>query len=173
MKLSKPSEEEFSPYAEPYIKLLPDDGEVLQHLKDDYQKLKSLIAPLKSKKLNERYAEGKWMLKEVLVHMMDSERILTGRALRIARSEQANLPGFDQENYVDSLQADARTAESIFREFDAVRSATLSLFNTFSPEQIKRTGMADGTAISVRALAYMMAGHQRHHINTIQEKYLD
>lgn len=170
--ISKPKEGEFTSYTKTYIKLLPDDGKVLQHLQKNYEELKALINPLQDEQLNYRYAEDKWNIKEMLVHIMDAERIFAVRALRIARNDQANLPGYQQDDYVPFSGAGERTAETIFEEFDMVRSATLSLFNSFNEKQLKRIGTADSSPVSVRALAYIIAGHQKHHINIIHERYL-
>ncbi len=170
--ISKPERGEFKASTQAYIELLPDDEKVLHHLQKHYKELKVLIKALPEEQLNYRYAEGKWNLKEMLVHLMDSERIFAVRALRIARNDQANLPGYQQDDYVSYSNADSRTSEVIFEEFDAARAATLSLFNSFSEKQLKRVGTADGYPVSVRALAYIIAGHQKHHINIIHERYL-
>src|SRR5699024_9712056 len=159
-------------YTKAYIDLMPDDGKVLQHLQEHYGELQALITPLQEEQLNYRYAEGKWTLKEMLVHMMDTERIFTVRALRIARNDKVDLPGYQTDDYVPHSGAGKRTLEGIFEEFDTVRAATLSLFNSFNEQQLKRIGTADGHPVSVRALAYITAGHQAHHINVIKKHYL-
>lgn len=172
MIIQKPTEEEYPVYTKPYIDLISNDGEVLQHLQNHYDELKTLIEPLDEEQLDYRYAEGKWNIKEILLHLADSERIFTVRALRIARGEQANLTGYDQDDYVFHSDAGSRTITSIFDGFDTVRAATLSLFRSFDKQQLKCVGTADGSPVSVGALIYIIAGHQKHHMNTIWEKYL-
>lgn len=119
-----------------------------------------------------RYAVGKWTLKESIIHLLDTERIFTYRALRIARNDGTPLPGFEQDDYVAYYNADKRSPASIIQEYKAVRTATLELFRNLTDEDLLRTGTAGNMPISVRALAYMIAGHERHHIVLTKEKYL-
>jgi uncharacterized damage-inducible protein DinB len=157
-----------------YIKLLPDDGMVLQHLWDNFVAAKKLIYNLPEEMLYYRYAEGKWSIKEVLVHIVDDERIFAYRALRFARGEQMNLIGFDQDAYALLSRADERSLDNIFEEYEAVRKSTIALFNGLPEESLTRMGKGTGTFnnATVRALAYHIAGHEQHHINLIKELYL-
>lgn len=170
--IDKPIEGEYNPYAIMYIKLLPDDGLVLKYLKENYKMVKDFITPLSSEKLAFRYQEGKWSIKEILVHMMDDERIYAYRALRIARNDKTHLPGFEQEEYVHYSKADNRSIGNIFREYKTIRMATLSLFDNLHTDDFLRIGTANNHAVSVRALAYHIAGHELHHINIIKERYM-
>lgn len=170
--IKKPKEGEYNPYAIMYIKLLPDDGLVLKHLKENFKIIQSLIFSLPADKLTYRYAENKWTIKEILVHIMDDERIYAYRALRIARNDKTPLPGFEQDDYVPYSNANKRSLSNIFREYKTIRNATLSLFNSFTKEDILRTGIANDHPVSVRALAYHIAGHELHHLNIIKERYL-
>lgn len=172
IKIIKPKPDEYDPYAIMYIKLLPDDGKVLYHLKNNFTKVKKFISSLPKKKLNYRYANDKWTIKEILVHLMDDERIFAYRALRIARGDTTPLPGFEQNDYVPFSRANERSLADIFAEYKTIRDATLSLFNSFSNDDLLRIGTANDHAVSVRALVYHLAGHELHHMNIIKERYL-
>ena len=165
-------EGEFNPYAIMYIKLLPDDGLVLKHLKENFKTIKEFVLSLPPDKLNYRYAENKWTIKEILVHIMDDERIYAYRALRIARNDKTPLPGFEQEDYTPFSKANKRSLKNIFREYKTIRNATLSLFASLNKEDLLRIGTANDHPVSVRALAYHIAGHELHHVNIIKERYL-
>ena len=167
-------EGEYPPYAIMYIKLIPGDGLVLQHLWDNFTAAKEFIYSLPPKMLYYRYAKDKWSIKEVLVHIIDDERIFAYRALRFARNEQMNLIGFDQDAYALFSKADERELDNIFEEYEAVRKSTIALFNGLPEESLIRMGKGTGSFnnATVRALAYHIAGHEQHHINLLKERYL-
>jgi len=171
--IPKPLEGEYPPYAIMYIKLIPE-GQVLEFLHDNFIAVKQLIYSLPEKMLYHRYAPGKWSIKEVLVHIIDDERIFAYRALRFARGEQQNLIGFDQDAYALESQADERDLDNIFEEYEAVRRSTIALFNGLPEDTLTRMGKGTGSFnnATVRALAYHIAGHEQHHINLIKERYL-
>jgi len=171
-RIQKPDEGEFNPYAIMYIKLLPDDGLVLKHLEQNFKIVQSFILSLPEEKLSYRYAEKKWTIKEILVHIMDDERIYAYRALRIARNDKTPLPGFEQEDYIPYSGANERSLANIFKEYKTIRNATLSLFSNLKKEDFLRTGIANNHPVSVRALAHHIAGHELHHLNVIKERYL-
>ncbi|MDQ3918964.1 MAG: DinB family protein [Acidobacteriota bacterium] len=171
-KIEKPKEDEYPPSADVYIRLLPDDGLVLRHLKERIRVASELILSLPEEKLAYRYAPGKWTVKEVLAHVVDDERIYAYRALRFARNDQTELPGFEQDAYAVHSGANRRTVESLLREFAAVRRSTVALFDSFDDEALARSGVADGKRSTVRALAYHIAGHELRHFNIIKERYL-
>jgi len=156
------------------MKLLPADGLILKHLQDNFDMVKELVYSLPEDVLYHRYAPGKWSIKETLVHIIDDERIFAYRALRFARNEKNNLIGFDQDAYAVYSEADNRSLDNIFEEYEAVRRATIALFNGLPDNAFDRMGHGTGTAndATVRALAYHIAGHELHHINLIKEKYL-
>ena len=172
IKIPKPKEGEYAPYAIMYISLLPDDGTVLVHMKDNYRVMKNFILSLPKSKLAYRYAAGKWTIKETLVHITDTERIFAYRALRFARNDTTALPGYEQNDYVPYSRATERSLADIFQEYDAVREATLSLFESFNEEDLLRKGIANRNPASVRALAYQIAGHEMHHMKIIKERYV-
>jgi len=165
---------DYPDYAEMYMKLLPDDGLILQHLKDNFLGVKNFISALPESELYYSYAEGKWNIKEILVHIIDDERIFSYRALRFARNEKLNLVGFDQDSYAKFSEAGERSLDNIFEEYEAVRNSTIALFNGLPENSLDRMGHGTGTAndATVRALVYHIAGHELHHINFIKEKYI-
>lgn len=172
-KIEKPKDGEYPPYAVMYIKLLPDDGLLLKHLKDNFEKVKEFILSLPEEKLLYRYAGNKWTIKEILVHIIDDERIYAYRALCFARNEKTALPGFEQDDYVVFSNANDRSIENILQEYQAVRDATIALYEGLDEKSLLREGIANGNKATVRALGYHIAGHELHHINIIKEKYLN
>jgi uncharacterized damage-inducible protein DinB len=171
-KIEKPKEGEYPPYAVIYIGLLPDDGLVLRHLRENLKATTDFMLSLPEEKLNFRYAEGKWTVKEILAHVADDERIYAYRALRFARNDKTELPGFEQDAYALHSRANGRTVKSLLREFAAVRRATIALFESLDDEALARSGVANGNRVTVRALAYHIAGHELRHVNIIKERYL-
>jgi uncharacterized damage-inducible protein DinB len=171
-KILKPEVGEYAPYAIMYIDLVPDDGLVLQYLQDTMQTLKTLILAQPEELLVSRCAEGEWTIKEILSHVIDTERIFCYRALRFARNDTTELPGFDQDFYVAYAHANQRHVEAILEEFTAVRTATIALFNSFDSEVWLRSGRSNGDNLTVRAAVYQIAGHELHHTISIKENYL-
>lgn len=171
--IDKPLEGEYNPYTITYINQLPDDGEVLQHLAAGLGAMQELVAPLSETQLLHRYAPGKWSIKEVLVHIMDAERIFAYRALRIARNDKTPLPGFEENDYTPQSFADGRSIESIMTEYEAVRRNTLLLFDGLPDETATRSTVINNHNTSLRALPYIIAGHELHHITILRERYLN
>ena len=170
--IPKPDVGEYAPYTIMYIDLLPDDGRILYHLQSNLESAIKFIRSLPEEKLIARHAPGEWTIKEILVHIIDDERIYCYRALRYARNDKTELPGFEQDEYVPYSQANDRDVEEIIEEFTAVRKATITFFNSLDDEALNRRGIRRGNIMSVRAAAYHIAGHELHHINSIQENYL-
>lgn len=123
-------------------------------------------------KFDYRYAEGKWTIKEIIQHVIDTERIFAYRALRISRNDQTPLPGFDENKYIENTNANERTIKSLLEEFSAVRHSNLFLYKSFTDEQLKQIGTASNNTISVRALGFVTIGHQKHHQQIFKERYL-
>jgi uncharacterized damage-inducible protein DinB len=169
--ISKPKFDDYAPYAAGYINAVPDGANVLQVLADNKASTYNLFNNLTDEQAMHTYAEGKWTLKEVLGHMIDSERVFSFRAFVFSR-EDISLPGFDQDTYVNSTNFNSRTIQSLADEFKAVREATLFLFRSFSTEQLACSGVASGALVKVAALVYITAGHELHHLNVIKERYL-
>jgi uncharacterized damage-inducible protein DinB len=170
--IPKPEPGEYPPYAKMYIDLLPDDGLLLEHLAENSRETTELIRSLPEDQLLHRYAPGKWTIKEVLLHIVDDERIYAYRALRFARGDRTELPGFEQDDYVPPSKADERSVESLLGELAAVRAATIELYRGLPEEALVRSGVANGNRATVRALGYHMAGHEVHHVKLIRERYL-
>ncbi|TKK71462.1 DinB family protein [Ilyomonas limi] len=171
-KIQKPAAGEYKDYSAAYISKVPDDGMVLQYLQTDFETIRTLVMDLPEEKLLSAYAPGKWTLKEILVHMMDTERIFAYRALRIARNDKTDLPGFEQDEYTPYLYANERSIANIMEEYGLQRKSTVALFSNFDESAFTRTGFANGAPLSVRAALYIIAGHELHHLQIIREKYL-
>lgn len=172
MLIPKPLPGEYPGYASMYMKWLPDDGQILKHLEGQLKNTREFIAGIPRQQMEFRYAPGKWTIKEILVHIIDDERIYAYRALRIGRGDTTPLPGFEQDEYVPYSRANERSMSGILQEYAAVRKATLSLFENFSGEDLLRRGIANSYPVSVRALLYHLAGHELHHLQIIRERYL-
>jgi len=140
-------------------------------LASQQQVMVKLFTDLYVDKGNYRYAEGKWTLKEVLLHMIDTERVFAYRAMCIARGEQQNLPGFSENSYTANGNADAREMTNLLEEYQAVRMGSICLLRSLTTEQADKLGSANGRPVSVRALAYMTAGHELHHLHILKERY--
>jgi hypothetical protein len=118
-----------------------------------------------------RYAPGKWSMREVVGHLIDTERIFAYRALRFARGDRQDLPGFEQDDYVAVAQFDRRPWSGLVEEFEALRMSNLLMFRGLDDEAWRRQGVANGNAMSVRAAAYVIAGHELHHMRVLRERY--
>lgn len=123
-------------------------------------------------KFDYRYAEGKWTIKEIIQHIIDTERIFAYRALRFSRNDKTALPSFDENDYVDNTNANSRGLQDLLTELSAVRHSNLLFYKSLSEEQLKRIGTASNNQMSVRALGFVIIGHQKHHQKVFQERYL-
>ncbi|GAB2868936.1 hypothetical protein GCM10027044_33420 [Hymenobacter ruber] len=172
MSLTRPADGDFLPYAAGYINLVPADADPREVLRSQPAEIHAVFADLSEEQAEKAYAPGKWSLKEMLLHQIDSERVFAYRAMRFARNDSQNLPGFEQDDYVAHSGANARSIASLLAEYDATRAATVALFDSFTEEQLNRRGTANGGPATVRALLYIVPGHERHHLNIIRERYL-
>ena len=170
--IPKPQPGEYTPYTIMYISLVPDDGLVLKHLRDNLEAAKTFIRTFPEEKLATPHEPGEWTIKEILIHISDAERIFAYRALRFARQDSNELPGFEQNDYVPASRANMREIEGILEEYSAVRMATITLFESFEEDVYTQAGTAAGNPVTIRALAYIIAGHELHHMNSIRENYL-
>ena len=170
-KFQKPIEGEYAPYAITYIDLVPQDGLLIKYLQDNLQSNREFIRTFPPEKLALPWQPGEWTIKEILVHILDTERIFAYRALRFARNDATALAGFEQDDYVPYSGANARDIETILEEYTAVRQATLAFFNSLDEAACARAGLVGGNRVSVSALAWMITGHENHHINSIRENY--
>jgi hypothetical protein len=165
------SESEYATFYKNYIQLAPDLS-IPKALIHSSELFLSFFENLTEEKALYRYAPQKWSLKEVLLHCIDTERIMSYRALRFARNDNAELPGFNQDDYVSNSNADQKSVISLLEEYDCTRKATLSLFSSFNEEIERRSGIASGNRMSVRALGYVISGHELHHLNVCKERYI-
>jgi len=172
MSIKRPAEGDYLPYALGYINQIPADADPLQVLRDQPRELHALLSGLSEAQAEKPYAAGKWSLKEMLLHQIDSERIFAYRALRFARADGQDLRGFEQDDYVAHSRANVRSIASLLAEYDAVRAATVVLFESFGEDELNRRGTANGGPATVRALLYIVPGHERHHFNIIRERYM-
>lgn len=168
---SRPDPSEYAPYAEVYVSRVPGDS-YLEFLEAQTKRVIAELRAVTEEQSLIRYAPGKWSLRESYLHVIDAERIFTYRALRIARNDQTDLPGFEQDDYIAPSEADHRTWASIIDEFEAVRAATIQLFRNLPEAAWTRTGSANGRKASVRGLAYITAGHVEHHMELLHQRYL-
>lgn len=169
--IPRPDATEYAPFYGTYIGKVPE-GDLLQLLEEQRRATQALLAGIPEARALHRYAPGKWSVKEVVGHLMDSERVFCYRALRFARGDQTPLSGFDENVYVPAGKFDPRPVAELAAELDAVRRATIALFRGFDAAALARRGPANGKEVSVRALAYIIAGHERHHVGIVRERYL-
>jgi hypothetical protein len=166
-----PKSDEYDPAFAGYVARVSEDESILTVLSNQKDEVVRRLDEIPEGRGDYRYAPGKWSLKEVVGHLSDTERVLTYRALRIGRGDDTPLPGFDDQSYVPELCAGDRMLGEVAKEWGSVRSATLSLFRGFPEAAWQRRGVASGHPISVRALAYIIAGHARHHLEVIDARY--
>ncbi len=167
---ARPEASEFAPFYSTYIGAVPD-GNIVELMREEGRDLAKTLADIPESKGGHRYAEGKWSVREVLGHMIDAERIFSYRLLRIARGDETPLASFDQDEYVRTSGADSRTVAHLAKEMVAVRDSTVLMLESLSPNAWSKRGTASGKPISVRALAYVAAGHSRHHMRILHESY--
>ena len=167
----RPTADEYAPYYARYVSAVPE-GDVLETLEHQIEETVALLAAVGESRAGHRYAEGKWSVRELVGHMADAERIFAYRALCIARGETASLPGFDEDAYVAGADFDARTLNSLLGELTTVRRSTLSLFRNLGDAALARRGTANGQSVTVRGIAWIVAGHERHHQQILRERYL-
>jgi uncharacterized damage-inducible protein DinB len=156
---------------EAYIKLVKGEN-IFDELFQSYMETMELVTSLDAETLHSRYAEGKWNILEIVQHIIDTERIFTYRALCFARGEKTSLPGFEENDYAATSHASRRDINDMVRELSLVRASTIELFKSFTPEMLELTGTANGKLISVKAILFTILGHEKHHCNIIQERYI-
>ncbi|RYE20683.1 MAG: DinB family protein [Sphingobacteriales bacterium] len=168
--ITKPQPGEYAAQPGTYVKLIGDDEDILTVLATQRDISYNLFKDMTDEQANYSYASGKWTVKQMLGHMIDAERTFAYRAFAFSRG-QAELPGFDQDIYVDNSNFDALTISDLAEEFKLLRDANLYLFRSITPEQELRTGIASGHPVTVRAIVYIAAGHERYHYNLLRDQY--
>jgi len=162
---------DFQKYIQRYLDLIPSEN-WLEELKRSKEKTAEIYSSLTEEQSLFAYAEGKWTLKEVLLHLTDTERVFQYRILAIARGEQKDLPGFDEELYADQSFANERSLSSLLEEYQLVRKSSQILLETVNSSALKNVGTANGNQISAEAIGKLIVGHNIHHLNVIEERYL-
>ena len=167
----RPRPGDYSTYYETYIKLIEGE-DILKILNDQSKRTQDILNSFSEHRGNYRYAEGKWTVKEIVGHLLDTERVFAYRALCIARGEKKSLPGFDQDDYVKEGNFNRRELFDLNYEFRLLRESNLLLFRTFTPDMLKLKGFANESSVTVLAILFMIAGHEKHHMNVLREKYM-
>lgn len=171
--MEKPEENEYAPFYQPYMEVfLDNDKNITENLEDSIQYAMRILRGLAYEKHMFRYAEDKWTIKEIVQHLIDAERVFNYRAMRFARIDMTDLPGFDENLYVDNSNANQRDFIDLLEEFSDLRKTTIQLYKSFTPEALLVIGSANGNLMSVRALGFITSGHLLHHLKVIQERYL-
>lgn len=172
MTISQVNTTEYSSFYANYLNQVSKNTTIVEELELSLEQLIQFVALIPSEKVEFRYAEGKWTLKDILQHLIDTERIFAYRALRIARKDQTPLPGFEENDYVEAAHANQRKLADLVEEFKIVRQSTIHLFKTFTEVSIAFMGTASEKPVSVRAIGYIISGHQKHHLQIFNERYL-
>jgi hypothetical protein len=167
-----PKAEELSSYYQSYLKYIPPDADLISLVNEQAAATQNFLLSIPADKESFAYTDGKWMLKEVVGHICDTERIMCYRALRFSRNDRTPLPGYDENIYTPNSNYHSRSLKNIAEEFATVRIATISLFSNMNGDMFDRKGIANDNELSVRAVLFMIAGHERHHLGVIKERYL-
>ncbi|MCA1630436.1 MAG: DinB family protein [Acidobacteria bacterium] len=168
---ARPGSDEYAPNYEKYVSLVPA-GDIVATLERQLEDTLALLRSVPEERADSSYEPGKWSVKELVGHVIDGERVFSHRALRFGRGDRTPLPGYEQDDYVRAANFNARTLQSIAEEFERVRAATVALLRSFDAEAWSRRGTANDNEVSVRGLAYILAGHELHHVNILRERYL-
>jgi len=171
LTINRPDLEEYPETYQHYMDQLPE-GDVLYLLDKHSTDLRHMFRHISDERAEQSYAEGKWTIKELLQHLIDTERIFSYRALCISRGDKQLLPGFDENMYAYNSLANIRLLGSMLDEYEQVRRSNLLLFRSFTSEMLSQVGKANGRNITVRAIIHMLAAHEVHHINILQTRYL-
>jgi len=163
---------EYSKFNATYIQAL-ENVELFEELEISLHDFIKFVQNIPLDKFDYSYAEGKWTIKEIIQHIIDTERIFAYRALRISRNDKTPLPGFEENEYAVNTDAKKRSIQDLLTEFSAVRHSNLLMFKSFSDEQLRRIGTASNHEISVRAIGFILLGHVKHHKRVFEERYLN
>ena len=172
MKITDVPADEYAPYYNTYLPLVEDTWTLAEELEVSVHNFIKFVQDIPMDKYDYRYAEGKWTIKDIIQHLIDSERIFAYRALRFARNDTTQLPGFDENLYAATANGAERKLQEMLTELALVRQSTIMLFKSFSEGDLLKRGIASGNLASVRALGFIIIGHQNHHIKIFKERYL-
>ncbi|MCR9244344.1 MAG: DinB family protein [bacterium] len=168
--MQRPASSEYGTMFQAYVDRVPD-GDVLARLRSQAEESEAMFSALTEEQGDHAYAEGKWSVKRLLQHLVDAERMFCYRAMCVARGDTNDLPGFDENAYAEQDGSDSRPLTDVLAEFLAVRAATIALFEGFDGTAWTRSGTANGASITVRALPWLIAGHELHHVAILHERY--
>ena len=168
--MKRPSEGDYVPFYANYIKNVPDNA--LKAFEDQLNTTNTFFQSIPGDKIDYRYAEGKWSIKEIVGHLIDNERVMSYRALAISRNEKQSLPGYDENDYIRESNYSRRNYSDLVEELKKVRESNILMYKNFSEEILDRRGVANGSEVTVRAVLFIITGHELHHINIIKERYL-
>lgn len=169
--MPRPQQDEYGTFFERYI-LNTTGDDVVKELERSAVPLQNFLNSILEEKGGHRYAPGKWTIRQLIQHMIDTERVFAYRAMCIARGEDQPLPGFDENTYADAAPADNRSLQGLVSEMMMLRQASIALFRHISPEALMTKGIASNNPISVNALGFLIVGHALHHKNILEERYL-
>ena len=169
--MNRPETDEYDPYYNTYISRIAGD-DVIPVLDAQPGELRLMFSAMPEEKGTFAYADGKWTVKELLSHLIDGERIFAYRILRISRGDETPIEGFEQEGYIENSNANNRSFAELLEEFELQRLSNTLMLNNLTDAASRRMGTASEKAISVRALAFIMAGHVTHHVRILKERYL-
>lgn len=170
--MKRPKKDEYAPFHATYINALPSRGTAKALLTKSWKETVELFGNLSEEQGDYAYEAGKWTIKQVLIHMIDTERVFAFRTLWFMRGDRAPLPGFNQDFWMEYADVSNRTIKDLLKEFKQVRDHSLTLLRHCSDAQSIQTGMASNSNVSVRAYFYIMAGHHYHHLAIFRERYL-
>lgn len=170
--IARPAPDEYNPFYGGYIAAVPDTADLLALLAAQGADTVALLRALPESRGSHRYAPGKWSIKEVVGHVVDTERVMSYRALRVARADRTPLAGFEQDDWVRASNAERRRMADLLDELQLVRASTVALFRGMDDAAFTRRGVANAGEVTTRALAWIITGHERHHVRILRERYL-
>lgn len=173
MKITDLQPGEYAEYYTAYLPLVDDTWTLVEELEVSVHNFIRFVQDIPMDKYDYRYAEGKWTIKDIIQHLIDTERIFAYRALRFARKDGTELPGFDENLYANTANGSERKLQEMLTELALVRQSTIMLFKSFSQESLLNKGIASGNTVSVRALGFIIIGHQNHHMQVFKTRYLE
>lgn len=164
--------EELNPFYSTYINLVPKSVNLIDGFETGFKNVEAFFESISKDKLDYKYAEDKWTIKEVLQHIIDTERIFMYRCLRVARHDKTALAGFEQDDYIEPSKANSKSIESLQEEYKTTRQYSIVLLKSLSDEDLKCIGKASGNVMSARSASFSTIGHEIHHMKIIKERYL-
>lgn len=170
--MAKPDKNEYPEFYQTYINALEVDDNLLNHLESSLKDFEEVLLAIEFGKQEYRYAEGKWTIKEIVQHLIDTERVFVYRALRYSRKDSGSLLSFDENSYVTNYDINKRNFDDMLNEFTHLRRSTIFMFQDFDEEILGRSGKVGDQSISIRAIGYICSGHLMHHLRVIRERYI-